>query len=915
MNNVSWKSDEMLRVALNKWALSLDDESTLLWVDQTLEDATTAIEGLQLRGIVAHAATPDYIAFLPAGSRDGTNNEGDTSNKKPDKYSLCILGISFDELSDPRRTISELCEKSRSILVSSLTQSSTDSSINLFAEVGFFEDRDSGLNEINKVITNASSERNVQVFTDFRLDQQVHSLGGGFVGVAGLIAQRDDAVARYEKAMLEFANLADRFNALANDHNESVLTSQRLEVELNAVTAELNRHRILVARHSSELESIELRRRVENAAFVSDLHSIENRFSVLLTEIEASRAALESSQKELQALKETKIIRYTSGLRSVYAKLREVKKYHASEPESPPQVSAQLALSNDESDYRKWVELFDMIDDAKRQAILSNLAFLDEQPLVSILLPVYNPPLEFLHRAIESVRNQIYANWQLCVVDDASTSTEVKDLLNHYQNLGDDRIRLVRLEKNGHIAAATNAALDIADGKWVLPLDHDDELREHSLALAVQCALSHPTAALIYSDEDKIDENNQRHTPFFKPDFDPLRILAHNYICHMAMMRRDIVELAGRYRLGTEGSQDWDLILRITELVQANQIVHIPQILYHWRSHFSSTSSELSSKPYALRAGIQAVVDHVNRTNLSADVIANASNGLVRVKWRLPVNVPKVSIVIPTRDGTLLARCIDSILRNTGYSNYEVVVMDNGSVSKNTLKYLRKNDSWLKVLRDERAFNYSALNNAAVVHCDGEIICLMNDDCEVINYDWLEEMVGQLLRDDVGAVGCKLIYDDGRIQHGGVVLGVGGVAGHANKFEDRRSPGYFNGLSVAHSVSAVTAACMLIRKSAFEEVGGLDEINLPIAFNDVDLSLRLKEAGWRVVWTPFAELVHHESVSRGSEEGPRAEGFAREISYMQGRWAQTLRSDPFYNPNLTLEHEDFGLAFPPRVSQ
>ena len=560
-----------------------------------------------------------------------------------------------------------------------------------------------------------------------------------------------------------------------------------------------------------------------------------------------------------------------------------------------------------------WVRSFDTMDDGRRRAIAQRVARLDARPLVSVLLPVYNPPAILLRRAIDSVLSQIYEDWELCLADDASSNADVLRVLEEYA-ARDERIRIARRTENGHIVAASNSALALAGGRWVVALDHDDELTEHALAMAVLAAADHPSAGVVYSDEDKIDEDGRRFGPFFKPDFDPLRLLAQNYLCHMTMLRRDLVESAGGYREGTDGSQDWDLALRVTERLQPAEVIHVPHVLYHWRAHRVSTAFDLTSKPYAMRAGRQAVADHLERRGLAADTIMNAATGLVRVKWRLPDPAPKVSIIIPTRDGVYLRSCIESIIRGTGYANYEIVVIDNGSVSKATLDFLRQSETWLKVVRNERDFNYSALNNAGVLHCTGEVLCLLNDDCEIVHYDWLEEMVSQLLQDGVGAVGAKLLYGDGRVQHGGIVLGVGGVAGHAHRLDDRLSTGHFNRMLVPHSLSAVTAACTVVRRSAFEQVGGLNEVNLAVAFNDVDFCLRLGEAGWRIVWTPFAELMHLESVSRGPDDGPRADRFGREVAYMKKRWGDLLRQDPSYNPNLTLEHEDFGLAFPPRVT-
>jgi GT2 family glycosyltransferase len=351
----------------------------------------------------------------------------------------------------------------------------------------------------------------------------------------------------------------------------------------------------------------------------------------------------------------------------------------------------------------------------------------------------------------------------------------------------------------------------------------------------------------------------------------------------------------------------------VIEKVEVDQVVHVPHVLYHWRAHAGSTASRVSTKPYAVDAGRRAVTEHLARTGRRAQVSSIPRSGHNRIAWELPPTPPMVSIVIPTRDGMLLQRCIDSLFAFTSYPRFEVFVVDNSSRTLPTLEFLRAHDDRVTVFRDERAFNYSALNNAGVARTTGELICLLNDDTEVISGDWLSDMVGHVMQPGVGAVGAKLYYDDGRIQHAGVVLGILGVAGHSHRMFDRLSAGYFGRLQVAQSASAVTAACSLVRREAWDAVSGLDEQNLPIAFNDVDFCLRLSEAGWRIVWTPYAELFHHESVSRGPDDGPRASGFAAEIRYMQSRWGQALRFDPWYSPNLSLDAEDFSLAWPPRV--
>jgi GT2 family glycosyltransferase len=606
-----------------------------------------------------------------------------------------------------------------------------------------------------------------------------------------------------------------------------------------------------------------------------------------------------------RALVETRSFRYISVLRNLYARLRALRRL----PGSPLLAEPTEAIPQDQ--YQIWVDAFDVVDRVARGQILYRLSRLERAPLVSIVLPVYNAPERFLRAVLTSVRRQLYTNWELCIADDASTKGHVTRVLEQFRRT-DPRIKVVRRQDNGHICAATNSALALAEGEWVALIDHDDLLPEHALALSVLALADHPEAGMLYTDEDKVDEGGHRHSPYFKPDFDPLLLLGQNYLAHFLMIRRDLVAAAGGMREGFEGSQDWDLVLRVSELIEPSQVVHVPHVLYHWRSHAGSTSSGIGAKPYAADAGERAVRDHLARTGRPATV-SPLTSGHLRITWPLPVDPPLVSVLVPTRDGALLRQCIDSVLSKTSYPRMEVVVVDNGSTDPEILDYLRLRQDELQVIRDDRPFNFAALNNEAVEQAKGEVVCLLNDDTEVIEDRWLDEMVGQLLQPGVGAVGAKLFYDDGRLQHAGVVLGVGGAAGHAYRMVPGDAVGSMGRLILAQTLSAVTGACMVVRREAWEQLGGMDEVHLPVAFNDVDFCLRLREAGWRVVWTPEARLLHHESVTRGDETKRRA-GFAAEELYMIHRWGDVLRTDPAYNPNLANVAEEFSLAWPPRVS-
>jgi O-antigen biosynthesis protein len=663
-----------------------------------------------------------------------------------------------------------------------------------------------------------------------------------------------------------------------------------------------------VAALKEQLDQLELRRRAEAMAATEVIEARE--------EQQRSLARLvDGLQSELDAIRLTKTFRYSERLRRVYTELRRSTSSPLGGRPAPPVMSepAPDPPTGAAASYSLWVEQFDTVDDERRDRLAQRLLALVDPPTVSVVMPVYNPDHDHLRAALDSVLAQIYPHWELCIADDASTDPGVVGILEEYTGR-DERVRLVRRPRNGHIAAASNSALELATGRWVASLDQDDVLPVHALAEVALAVSKRPDVGLVYSDEDKLGVDGRRTDAYFKPDFDPVLLLAQNYLTHFCVIRRDLVEAAGGYRQGFEGSQDWDLVLRVTESLDPARVLHIPHVLYHWRAHHGSTASGVAAKPYAALAGQRAVSEHLDRTGRPASVLAPVDGGPLRIRWARPEAVPRVSVVVPTRDGVHLPRCLESLMRYTAYPDYEIIVVDNGSQHAGALDYLRRHDGVLTVIRDESVFNYSTLNNLAVEHATGDVLCLLNDDTEIANGDWLDELVGQVLQPGVGAAGPMLCYDDGTVQHAGVIVGIGGVAGHAHRGIDRLESGYFSRLHTAHRSSALTAACMVVRRQVWEQVHGLDAVNLPVAFNDVDFCLRVAEAGWSLVWTPFAELVHHESASRGLDtEGERAERFLSEIHYMKLRWGPVLRADPYYNPNLTLSKEDFSLAWPPRV--
>ena len=575
--------------------------------------------------------------------------------------------------------------------------------------------------------------------------------------------------------------------------------------------------------------------------------------------------------------------------------------------------------------YAHWIKEYDTLTPEKLGKIRSELSPLVRQPLISIIMPVYNTPETYLTKAIDSVCAQIYDRWELCIADDASSAPHVRPLLERYASK-DQRIKITFRSTNGHIAAASNSALSLASGEYIALLDHDDELRPHALGEVVKAINQNPELQLIYTDEDKLDNEGNRFDPYFKPDWMPDLLIGHNYLCHFCVCRAGLLREIGGWRAGFDGAQDWDLQFRIVERAKPDQIVHIPRILYHWRAVTGSTALSTNEKSYVVEAARRAISEHFERTGERVELIHQPGNHW-RAKYALPEPAPLVSLIIPTKNGLKHLRvCIESILEKTTYPSYEILIIDNGSDEAATKQYLqriaqpgslahaRNRSCTVRVLSYPHPFNYSALNNFGVGEARGEFIGLLNDDLEVITADWLEEMVAQAARPGIGCVGAKLYFPDGKLQHAGVVLGIAGHAGHAFKGAPRSSPGYMNHAHLVKNYSAVTGACLIVRKSIYETVGGLDDKHLAISLNDVDLCLRVYSAGFRNLWTPFAELFHHESASRGYEDTPEKKArFSLERETLRNRWLSIINRDPAYNPNLTLDTEGFAFAYPPRI--
>lgn len=524
------------------------------------------------------------------------------------------------------------------------------------------------------------------------------------------------------------------------------------------------------------------------------------------------------------------------------------------------------------------------------------------RPKISIITPVYNPDKKWLESCIESVIKQTYDNWELCLADDASTKPHVKEILKKYSKQ-DNRIKVVYRPQNGHISKASNSALELASGEFVALLDHDDDLAPQALFKIVEILNKNKKIDFIYTDEDKVEINGKHVDPFFKPDWSPDMFLSTNYLCHLCVIRKKIVDKLKGFRVGYEGSQDYDLFLRVTE--KTKNIYHIPEILYSWRKIPGSTAAVYSVKNYCNQASINTLQDAMIRRKIDATIGNGLVEGTFRVKYEIKDN-PLVSIIIPTKDKIFyLKRCLESICQKTTYKKYEIIIIDTNSTEKETLEYykiLNKNKK-IKFLSWKKEFNYSSVNNFAVKKAKGKYILLLNNDTEVITPNWIENMLEHAKRPEIGAVGVKLLYPDESIQHAGIIIGVGGIANHASQhYKDCLAQTFpmSNSKDMVRNFSAVTAACLMISKNKYLEINGFDE-KFKIAFNDVDFCLKLTKHNYYNIYTPYTKLVHYESISIGKpENGTRKlANIFKEGDIFSNKWKNKTIEDPYYNKNLS----------------
>ncbi|MFN7898901.1 MAG: glycosyltransferase family 2 protein [Synechococcaceae cyanobacterium] len=590
----------------------------------------------------------------------------------------------------------------------------------------------------------------------------------------------------------------------------------------------------------------------------------------------------------------------------------DVLKRHPASTGGRPWVLTDPGLRG--QDYREWLEAMAAAAARERKQAKQWLQEQVQPPQISILLTICGSNPHWLHEAIVSVRQQTYPLWQLCIAWDQPPEAATATLLTRFAQR-DARIRLQAKaeEQLSSIpyGSRLNKALSLASGDWLACLGAQDRLSPDALMWVARTIVAEPQAQLLFSDEDKISISGKRHDPYFKSAWNPSLQEGQNMLGRLSVYNTELVHRVGGFRGGYEGAEDYDLALRCSREIRMNQVIHIPRILYHMRVDGRAGLAAFSLNRQAQDSACRALQDQLSSSGIRAEIEITPAG--LRAHLPVPADAPLVSIVVPTRNRIeVLKPCLKSILEGTDYPRLELLVVDNNTDDPATLAYLEclGHDHRVTVLRDRREFNYSALNNAAVERAKGQLVLLLNNDVEAVEPGWLREMVAQLARPGVAAVGAKLLFPNRRIQHAGIILGMGGVAAHGHRDREAHDAGYFGRTALVQDLSAVTGACMLVWRHLYLQLGGLDE-QLAVAFNDVDFCLRLRSAGWRIVYTPFACLIHHESVTRGAEnaDSPR---FQAEVRLMMQRWQTCLQADPAYSPHLSLTRTDFSLPWPPR---
>lgn len=581
--------------------------------------------------------------------------------------------------------------------------------------------------------------------------------------------------------------------------------------------------------------------------------------------------------------------------------------------------SLKLKKKAEKNNYQRWLKQYDTLTEEKKNSAFAAMNTMATQPLISIIMSLRKPLIPLLEQALQSVQAQLYPNWELCIAVDELQDQEAYQTIKRYA-AQHSKITCIFNKNNGSAAESFNASLTVASGTYIMMLEQEDMLSPLSLYSIAREINRYPESGLLYSDEDSIDKDGKRENPYFKPDFNYDLFLCQNMIGHLGAYKTSIVRAIGGFQNGYAGSEEYDLALRVFEELKPEQIRHIPHILYHKRVFEPNTSATSTIKLQHHKTALLAVNNHFKRKAIQATAEASTEvQGCNRIRYTLPVQQPAVEIIIPTRNmAHLLKLCILTILAKTIYKNYSITIIDNGSTEEETLTLLShwQTDSRIRVIRDnETPFNYSKLNNRAVKASEADYVCLMNNDIEIITPEWLNEMMGHALQPGVGAVGARLWYPNASLQHGGMIVGIKQGTGHIHKHLPKGDSGYFGRASLQQSFSIVTGACLLLSRNNYIAVDGLNETELAIGFNDTDLCLKLLEKGLRNIWTPYAEMFHHESVSRGHDNTPeKKERAKKELLYIQQRWRESIKHDPAYNPNLTIDSNDCSLAWPPRIT-